>query len=97
MNVDAQLLHEVDAIARRGGRAIMAVYARDYAVQDKADRSPLTEADLVGHAVIADDLGQLIPSLPILSEEAVEEFPHIAICGNGRTMMPRCSCPITSV
>ena len=76
MNVDAKLLHEVDTIARRAGRAIMAVYARDYAVQDKADQSPLTEADLAAHAVIAHDLGQLIPSLPILSEEAVEAFPR---------------------
>lgn len=76
MNIEAQFLQEVEAIARRAGRAIMSVYARDYAVQDKADRSPLTEADLAAHTVIVDDLGKLTPSLPILSEEAVEAFPR---------------------
>lgn len=76
MHVDGHLLREVDAIARRAGHAIMRVYARGFSVQDKADRSPLTEADLAAHTVIVDDLGKLIPSLPILSEEAVEAFPR---------------------
>ena len=76
MNVDAQLLRDVEAIAHRAGSAIMRVYAREFSVQDKADRSPLTEADLAAHTVIVDDLGKLTPSLPILSEEDVEAFPR---------------------
>ncbi len=80
MNVDAPLLHEVEAIARQAGHAIMRVYAREFSVHDKADRSPLTEADLAAHVVIADALGKLTPSLPILSEEAVEAFPRSFAC-----------------
>jgi 3'(2'), 5'-bisphosphate nucleotidase len=76
MNIEAQFLQEVEAIARRAGHAIMRVYARKFSVQEKVDRSPLTEADLAAHAVIVDDLGKLTPSLPILSEEAVEAFPR---------------------
>lgn len=76
MNVDAQLLQEVEAIARQAGHAIMRVYAREFSVHDKADRSPLTEADLAAHTVIVAALGTLTPSVPILSEEAVEAFPR---------------------
>ena len=76
MNIDAQLLRDVEAIAHRAGHAIMRVYVREFSVQDKADQSPLTEADLAAHAIIVDDLGKLIPLLPILSEEAVEAFPR---------------------
>ena len=76
MNVNAQLLRDVEAIARRAGHAIMQVYARKFSVQEKADRSPLTEADVAAHTVIVEALETLTPSLPILSEEAVEAFPR---------------------
>lgn len=76
MNVDAKLLHEVEAIAHRAGHAIMRVYAREFSVQVKADQSPLTEADWSAHAIIIEALEALTPSVPILSEEAVETFPR---------------------
>jgi 3'(2'), 5'-bisphosphate nucleotidase len=58
------------AIARGAGEAIMAVYAGDFAVERKADRSPLTEADLAAHRHIVAALGALTPELPVLSEES---------------------------
>jgi 3'(2'), 5'-bisphosphate nucleotidase len=39
------LLEEVEVIARKAGAAIMGVYARDFSVWEKEDKSPLTEAD----------------------------------------------------
>lgn len=57
------------AIARRAGAAIMTVYAREFEVMDKDDRSPLTEADLAAHRIIAEDMAALDPALPLLSEE----------------------------
>lgn len=72
--IDADLLQAVAAIAREAGAAIMAVYQRDFSVQEKADKSPLTEADLAAHTVISRRLAALTPGVPILSEEAVEEF-----------------------
>jgi 3'(2'), 5'-bisphosphate nucleotidase len=58
------------AIARGAGAAIMAVYAGDFAVERKADRSPLTEADLAAHRHIVDALAALTPGVPVLSEES---------------------------
>ena len=74
MKVDAALLDGVEAIARQAGAAIMAVYAREFSVQEKADQSPLTEADAAAQAIIAGRLAELVPALPILSEEAVADF-----------------------
>ena len=56
-------------LAQRAGDAIMAVYRSDFAVEHKADRSPLTEADMAAHRVIAAGLPELAPGLPVLSEE----------------------------
>ena len=68
------LLEEIEIIAREAGAAIMAVYARDFSTQQKEDKSPLTEADTIAHEIIIRRLGQLQPMLPVLSEEAVENF-----------------------
>jgi 3'(2'), 5'-bisphosphate nucleotidase len=68
-----QLLDAVSQIARDAGRAILEVYARDFAVALKADRSPLTEADEVAHAIIDRSLRTLAPSVPVLSEEGTPE------------------------
>lgn len=70
---DAAAREAVLGIARRAGAAIIAVYARDFEVEAKADRSPLTEADLAAHALIRDGLAALAPSLPLLSEESAPE------------------------
>jgi len=69
-----ELLSEVEYIARAAGKAILDVYSRDFAVQEKGDKSPLTEADEVANGVIVAALGRLSPPLPILTEEAVSDF-----------------------
>jgi len=56
-------------IARLAGAKILEIYQRDFAVQIKADASPLTEADLAAHQIIAAGLAQLTPEIPVLSEE----------------------------
>ncbi len=75
IEIDAQgwleeFLPKVTALAREAGDAIMAVYAGDFAVDYKHDTSPLTEADLASHHIIAQGLALLTPNWPILSEEA---------------------------
>ena len=57
-------------IAVLAGEAILEIYQRDFAVQTKADESPLTEADLAAHNVIINALQIATPDIPILSEEA---------------------------
>jgi 3'(2'), 5'-bisphosphate nucleotidase len=70
----AALLDRVVAIAHEAGLAIMAVYAQDFAVAEKADLSPLTEADQQAHTLIVRRLAELAPGLPVLSEEDVTSF-----------------------
>ena len=41
-----QLLVDVTALAREAGAQLCEVYASSFSVQEKEDRSPLTEADL---------------------------------------------------
>jgi 3'(2'), 5'-bisphosphate nucleotidase len=71
--LDAAARATVLDIARRAGAAILEVYARDFEVEAKADRSPLTEADLAAHALIRDGLAALAPTVPLLSEESAPE------------------------
>lgn len=69
MNGYATLLDEVQAIASAAAERIMAVYARTFCVEHKADSSPVTEADLAANAVIVAGLTALTPQWPVLSEE----------------------------
>ncbi len=56
----------IEAALRAGGE-IMKVYARDFSVEEKDDKSPLTEADKQAHLKIKEYLDQT--SIPVLSEE----------------------------
>jgi 3'(2'), 5'-bisphosphate nucleotidase len=70
--LDAATRDAVIALARAAGEAIMQVYAQDFDVDHKDDRSPLTLADLASHRLIAEGLAKLTPDIPLLSEESVE-------------------------
>jgi 3'(2'), 5'-bisphosphate nucleotidase len=64
------LLPEVADIARQASEEILAVYRKDFDVASKEDNSPLTEADLASHRIIAEALDRMTPDIPVLSEEA---------------------------
>lgn len=68
--VDSEYLQ---ALARKAGEAILDVYGTDFRVEQKSDASPVTEADLAAHRVIADGLAERYPAIPILSEESTEQ------------------------
>ncbi|NAW34699.1 3'(2'),5'-bisphosphate nucleotidase CysQ [Halomonas alimentaria] len=68
------LLNDVHSIALKAGDAIMAVYARDFSIEEKEDKSPLTEADQAAHEVIVAGLNALPEGIPVLSEEDAEGF-----------------------
>ena len=67
-------MHKVIAIAKQAGETIMQIYEKDFSVEYKEDQSPLTEADLTSHHLICDELSQLYPDIPILSEESAHNF-----------------------
>lgn len=69
--IDDEVLHQVMAIAKAAGEAILEVYNRDdFDVEKKGDDSPLTAADLAAHRIIVEGLMELPESLPIHSEES---------------------------
>ena len=67
----AGLLEPVAELAQLAGEKILVVYNSDeFSVEEKADKSPLTAADLASHHAIVDGLTALTPDIPILSEES---------------------------
>ena len=63
-------------LARRAGEAILTVRQACLAQQHelKLDGSPVTQADLAAHQVIAQGLAALTPKIPVVSEEG-----HVAL------------------
>lgn len=60
----------ISDIAINAGKAILEVYnSDDFAVEIKADDSPLTKADKLSHQIIKTGLLNLYPEIPVLSEE----------------------------
>lgn len=60
-------LKDIEAIALSAGNTIMEIYNRDFSIEYKDDKSPLTEADLASNDVIVQGLQKY--GIPILSEE----------------------------
>lgn len=67
------LLQAVAAVAQEAAVAIMRVRGDGFSVVRKADQSPVTEADMAAHHVIAAGLSALRPDIPLVSEENVEQ------------------------
>lgn len=68
------LLKPIEHLAREAGEAIMQVYARAFVIETKSDSSPLTEADLLANERILKGLKIISSEIPVLSEEAVNDF-----------------------
>ncbi|MDD2782528.1 3'(2'),5'-bisphosphate nucleotidase CysQ [Sulfuricurvum sp.] len=62
-------IKEIVEIARKAGEVIMDIYRKDFSVEYKEDKSPLTEADKKANDVITEALAALPVVFPILSEE----------------------------
>jgi 3'(2'), 5'-bisphosphate nucleotidase len=66
-------IQSIIAITQQAAQRIMAIYNQShYAVNQKTDHTPLTEADMESHHLITSSLAKLYPSIPIISEEATE-------------------------
>lgn len=68
----ADLAASISSLADVAGAAILEVYARsDPGTREKADRTPVTEADLEAERLIVAGLRELTPDIPIVAEESV--------------------------
>ena len=75
----AQWLPSVCQIARAAGSEILKIYkSDDINIAYKKDRSPVTNADLKSDQLITEQLQQLTPHMPILSEETAYKHPYSA-------------------
>ncbi|MEM1138361.1 MAG: 3'(2'),5'-bisphosphate nucleotidase CysQ [Pseudomonadota bacterium] len=74
------LLETLAILAAEAGRATLAHYRTPVAHQEKADKSPVTAADLASEAVILPGLAKHFPDIPVVSEEAASrgESPDLA-------------------
>ena len=74
MIIDDILIQSVCELAVEAGKAILNIYnsGNKIHVSLKKDHSPLTIADKTAHDIIADGLGKINPSIPILSEEGAD-------------------------
>lgn len=72
-----ELLESVKNIAWHACDAIMNIYQGSIEVTEKSDCSPLTQADLAAHQLITQQLSELAPAWPMLSEESnAEDIQH---------------------
>ncbi|HLB98202.1 MAG TPA: inositol monophosphatase family protein, partial [Acetobacteraceae bacterium] len=67
---DHALLALAVRLAEQAGAAILAVRARGFAVEQKLDLSPVTEADRAAEAIIVAGL-RAATQLPVIAEEEV--------------------------
>ena len=73
------LVPQVVSIAQQAAAAINKIYAaQNYHIHNKADNSPVTDADLAAHNIICSELAKLTPQYPVLSEESVETIDFAA-------------------
>lgn len=64
-------------LAVEAGMAIMEIYDRKYEIEQKEDKSPLTEADKKGNEIIVKALKTEFPHYAILSEESKDDNARI--------------------
>ena len=65
-----ELVPALEAICRRAGALILALYDSDFSVHAKPDASPVTAADEAAERLIVPALRALIPAHPVVAEEA---------------------------
>lgn len=78
---DAALLAGLAEAALAAGVAIRRIEAAGITHVHKADASPVTEADHAAEAIICAALGELMPGVPVVAEEAMALGAAVA-CGN---------------
>lgn len=80
--ITEEQIKTVIALAQRAGQAIMGVYlAEELTWSVKCDASPVCQADLLAHEILAAGLAGLTPGLAIVSEEGDAQLPLRPISG----------------
>ena len=72
---DARFAEDLTRTAIKASAAILRIDFRQAGKRQKSDSSPVTLADEASHALILDELARVMPTIPVVSEEAVAEWP----------------------
>lgn len=67
--LDKVEMKDLITIAEEAGEAIMKIYSREFSVEMKENKTPLTEADKKSNEIIIKRLKELYPRIPFISEE----------------------------
>jgi 3'(2'), 5'-bisphosphate nucleotidase len=78
---DARLLDELTTIAARAGAEILKIRNRAFVTHQKADATPVTDADHAAEGIILDGLSRLLPGIPVVSEEDHARRPATRAAG----------------
>jgi 3'(2'), 5'-bisphosphate nucleotidase len=70
---DEAILETFERLAVEAGQAIMAVYNSEITVTDKADASPVTQADRAAEKIILEGLRAAYSGVPCVAEEETSE------------------------
>jgi 3'(2'), 5'-bisphosphate nucleotidase len=76
------LRHACTDLAIEAAREIMRIYAGDLGVRDKADNSPVTDADHAAEAIIVAGLRRLTPDTTVVAEEEMAAG-RVPVIGDG--------------
>lgn len=79
-----RLLDDLTRIVARACTEIRAVSPVTVAQRIKSDQSPVTAADEASEAVILQGLAQLLPGMPVISEESAADKP---VTGTGTSLL----------
>lgn len=63
-------INRIIEVAKAAGGKILEVYKREFSIEEKEDKSPVTEADHLANEVIFAALHETHPDIPYLSEES---------------------------
>lgn len=64
-----RLAHELANIGSLAGVAVMEVFNSDFETREKADSSPVSDADERAEEIILEHLAKLLPDVPVIAEE----------------------------
>ena len=78
---DTALIDAISRLALEAGAKALDIYHSDFAVEEKSDASPVTEADRAGEEIILNGLQALAPEIPVLAEESASDG-HIPMLGD---------------
>jgi 3'(2'), 5'-bisphosphate nucleotidase len=74
MTTTTDISEDLAEIAAEAARLILPLWRSELEVSAKADKSPVTEADRRGEALILAGLARRFPDVPVISEEHASEF-----------------------